>query len=175
MGQATTEIGEEAEFVKGLVERMGLGPFEIGEAEEGELRIVTLRGRAAESLGGGDGRGIEALQLLANQAAMRIGGDDARRVVIDAEGDSGRRQELVERLADRAASRAEKTSRTIALDPMNARDRRAVHVALRDRDGVATLSRGEGRYRRVLVVPEGAPEYDEALEASTSSGRDENG
>jgi predicted RNA-binding protein Jag len=49
---------------------------------------------------------------------------------------------------------------------MNSRDRRIVHVALRDRDQVATMSIGSGRYRQVLVVPEGAAEYDEAVEAS---------
>jgi hypothetical protein len=50
----------------------------------------------------------------------------------------------------------------VALDPMNPKDRRAIHVALRGTPGIATMSIGSGRYRQVLVVPEGAPEYDEA-------------
>jgi predicted RNA-binding protein Jag len=54
----------------------------------------------------------------------------------------------------------------VALDPMNGRDRRGIHVALRDVEGVATMSIGEGAYRQVVVVPEGAPEYEEALSAS---------
>jgi spoIIIJ-associated protein len=116
---------------------------------------------------------VEAVQLLANQAALRIGGDDARKVVVDAEGDSDRREELLERVAERAASRAEKTGRTISLDPMNPRDRRIVHVALRDSEDVATLSQGSGRYRRVLVVPKGAPEFEEARQSATSSAREE--
>lgn len=40
-------------------------------------------------------------------------------------------------------------------------------MAVREADGVATMSIGEGRYRQVLVVPEGAPEYEEALEQSS--------
>ena len=74
------------------------------------------------------------------------------------------------RVAERAAERARETGRTVALDPMGPRDRRSIHVALRESDGVATMSAGEGRYRQVLVVPEGAPEYEEAQSASESSG-----
>ena len=64
------------------------------------------------------------------------------------------------------AKRALQTGRVVALDPMNGRDRRAIHVALRDRDNVATMSEGAGLYRQVIVVPEGAEEFEEARETS---------
>ena len=50
---------------------------------------------------------------------------------------------------------------------MNGRDRRTIHIKIREIDDVATMSIGEGRYRQVLVVPEGAPEYDEAVSESS--------
>jgi hypothetical protein len=40
-------------------------------------------------------------------------------------------------------------------------------VTIRDVDGVETMSIGEGRYRQVLVVPEGAAEYEDAREESS--------
>jgi hypothetical protein len=49
---------------------------------------------------------------------------------------------------------------------MNGKDRRLIHLALRDEDDVATMSTGEGRYRQVVVVPEGAPEYEDARKES---------
>jgi hypothetical protein len=49
---------------------------------------------------------------------------------------------------------------------MSPRDRRAIHLALRDAQGIATMSVGESRYRQVVVVPEGAAEYEEALRES---------
>jgi hypothetical protein len=55
---------------------------------------------------------------------------------------------------------------------MNARDRRGIHMALRDMEGVATMSVGEGRYRQVVVVPEGAEEYEEALNSAPDSSPD---
>ncbi len=111
---------------------------------------------------------MDALQLLANQTAARHP-DDAPRVVLDAEGDAEQREELLERLAQRAARRATDSRRAIAMDAMNARDRRIIHLALRDDAHVATMSVGAGRYRQVVVVPEGAPEYDEARQQSDAA------
>ncbi len=172
VGKAQTDLGPEGEFVRGLIERMDVGSFEISESLEDGLRALVLRGEGARRLPEADGRAVEAIQLLANQAALRIGGEDAARVVVDAEGDADRREEQLERVAERAASRAEKTGRTIGLDPMNSRDRRVVHVTLRDHTDVATMSQGSGHYRRVLVVPKGAAEYEEALESAGAAERD---
>jgi predicted RNA-binding protein Jag len=164
------EIAPVGEYLVGIVERMGLGPFEVRQSDEGDFTIYELSGRAAIKLGTGDGRAIDALQLLANQAAMRIS-DEPPRIVVDAEADVERREEFLSRLAGRAARRALDSGRSVALDPMNARDRRMVHVALRDEEGVATMSIGSGRYRQVVVVPEGSPDYEEALRASEAASR----
>ena len=150
-------------FVLGVVERMGLGDFELSESAEDEsgLVVVQIRGQASSALGLGGVRTAEALQLLANQAAKQIS-QDAGRVVIDVDGNSDERESSLTALAGKAADRASDSGRTVALDPMNPRDRRIVHVALRDIDKIATMSMGEGRYRQVLVVPEGASEYESA-------------
>jgi spoIIIJ-associated protein len=162
VGSSTTALGEVGEFVKGLVERMEIGPFEIGESGEDELVVLQIRGAAAQALAGGEGRSVDAIQLLANQASMRAGGDDAKRVVLDVEGDADQRAAYLTRVAERAASRARETGRPVALEAMNPKDRRTVHVALREADGIATMSVGEGRYRQVVVVPDSAPEFEEA-------------
>jgi spoIIIJ-associated protein len=154
------------DFLLGAVERMKLGSFEISEATEGDFLIFQLRGPAAEALQRGDGRATDALQLVANQVSMRLS-EDAPRVVVDVEGGGDEREQTLTRLAERAVKRARETGRSIALDPMNSRDRRAIHIVVREMSGVATMSIGEGRYRQVLVVPEGAPEYDEAVSQSS--------
>ena len=168
VGTATGELGPVGEFILGVVERMDLGPFEVSESEEGRFVVYQLAGTAAEELTAADGRATEAIQLLANQAAGRLS-DDPKRVVVDAEGDRERREEFLGRMAERAARRARDTTRSVALDPMNGRDRRGIHMALREMEGVATMSVGEGRYRQVVVVPEGSDEYEEALNSSPES------
>lgn len=168
VGTARSALGEAGQFVQGLIERLGLGSFEISESEDGELVVVQLRGVAVERLGGGDGRAVDAIQFLVNQIALRQN-ESARRIVVDAEGDTDGRESHLERLAERAAQRARETTRSVALDPMNPRDRRVIHVALRETDGIATMSVGTGRYRQVVVVPEGAPEYDQARSQAEAS------
>jgi len=164
-GTVVGELSEIGQFVLGVIERMGLGNFEIEEKieEDSDLTVCQLRGAAATALGSGGVRTAEALQLLANQAAKQA--QDSGRVVLDVEGNVDERESSLTTLAGKAADRAADSGRSVALDPMNPRDRRIVHVALRDTDRIATMSIGDGRYRQVLVVPEGASEYEEAQSA----------
>jgi spoIIIJ-associated protein len=162
-GSAAGEVGAIGEYVLGIIERMGLGDFELRETEEDDFLVLQLEGPAADRLGADD-RAVGAIQLLANQAAMRAD-EDPKRVVLDCEADAEQRESFLERTAGRAAKRAVDSGRSVALDPMNARDRRALHVAVRPLDGVVTMSIGTGRYRQVVIVPEGASEYEEALAA----------
>ena len=164
-GTAKGELGPVGDFILGVVERMILGPFELSESSEGDFLIYQLTGPASGRLGGSDGRAIDALQLLANQVS-KDALDDSPRIVVDVAGEMADREDSLGRLSERAASRARETGRSVALDPMNSRDRRVVHMALRDEGGLATMSIGTGRYRQVLVVPEGAPEYAEASQSA---------
>lgn len=166
-GVAGGSLGPAGNFILGAVERMGLGNFEIRESaeEDSKFLVYQLSGEACEALGGGDGRATDALQLLANQVVRRDDEDPAR-VVIEVEGKGEERDESLRTLAERAAVRALESGRALALDAMNGRDRRVVHLALKERTDIATMGIGEGRYRQVLVVPEGAPEYDDAVESA---------
>jgi spoIIIJ-associated protein len=127
--------------------------------------VFQVKGSAIRRLASGDGRAVDALQLLANQATKRRDGDPAR-VVIDVEGNAEAREDFLTHLASRAAGRARQTGRAVALDAMNGRDRRTIHMTLRDEADVATMSIGEGQYRQVVIVPEGAPEYEKARRES---------
>ena len=171
VGSVIGEIGEIGQFLLGTVERMGLGSFEISESREGEMIVLQVKGPAAQMLSAGQGRTVDALQLLVNQVSARVS-PDRQRVVIDVEGDADAREEFLTKLADRVAKRALQTGRPVALDPMNGRDRRLIHVALRDREDVATMSEGEGRYRQVVVVPESSDEFEEARAKSERANSD---
>ncbi len=164
-GTAEGEIGEVGAYLLGVIERMELGPFQISVQEQGKFQVYKVAGAAARSLTTGGTRAPEALQILANQVAGILS-DQPQRIVVDVEGNREKREAFLARLADRAAKRAIETGRTVTLEPMNGKDRREIHTALRDMENVATMGIGEGAYRQVLVVPEGAPEFEEALEAS---------
>lgn len=165
IGTVKGTINETGEFLKGVVEKLDAGPFEIEQSEENDLVIFSLTGPASAHIGSGDGRAADALQLLVNQAAYSFE-EDPKRIAIDTEGDSEDREALLARAAGKAAKRALDTGRSVALEAMNPRDRRLVHVALRDNEDIATSSTGEGRFRKVIVVPRGTPEFEEARKAS---------
>ena len=169
VGVANGEVGPVGQYLLGVVERMDLGPFEVSVSEQDGYQIFEITGDAVRGLTAGDARAPEALQLLASQAAS-LGQDEAKRVVVDVSGGArDKRDELLERVADRAAKRAQETGRAVALDPMSGRDRRVIHLSLRGAEGIATMSIGEGRYRQVLVVPAVAPEFNEAKASSEAA------
>lgn len=140
------------ELVEGVLDELDLG----GEVEivEDDERITALVD-GDEDYGlliGKRGQTIDALQLLAYQAAFR-GMRDRKRVVVDAAGYRERRREMLTARADRAAEQALNDNHTVELDPMSAQERRVIHEHLKERSGVETYSEGDEPHRCVVVAP----------------------
>jgi spoIIIJ-associated protein len=130
----------------------------IDEAAQVEIRETTQEIQL-EILGNGSGlfigkRGatLEALQHL---VAKMLGLDrrSGKRILVDSEHYRARRQQALEGLARRLASRARREGRPISVEPMSAIDRRILHLALKNDREVITKSVGEGSNRKVVVVP----------------------
>jgi len=146
---------EPAERVRAILERVvdALDVEANVEVDEDPEQIVgRVDGEEVGLLIGRRGQTIDAVQLLCYRAAFR-GLQERKRVVVDAAGYRERRQEAIERQADRAADRALKTGKEIELDPMTPTERRVVHQYLKDRAGVETFSEGEEPERCVIVAP----------------------
>lgn len=101
---------------------------------------------------GQKGETIDALQYLVNSSVYRKR-PFLKRVILDAEGYRQRRVEAIQGMAHRTARRALREGRAIELPPMNATERRVVHLFLRDNPKVTTASEGRGDNRRVRVSP----------------------
>jgi spoIIIJ-associated protein len=140
------------ELVEGVLDELDL---------EGDVALVEDDDRITASVEGDDdyglligkrGQTIDALQLLAYQAAFR-GLRDRKRVVVDAAGYRERRRETLTVRADRAAEQALNGNNSVEMDPMSAQERRVVHEHLKDRAGVETYSEGDEPHRCVVVAP----------------------
>jgi spoIIIJ-associated protein len=146
---------EPVERVRAILERV-VDALEVEakvEVDEDAEQIVgRVDGEDVGLLIGRRGQTIDAVQLLCYRAAFR-GLQERKRVVVDAAGYRGRRQEAVERQADRAAERALRTGKEIELEPMTPGERRVVHQHLKDRAGVETFSEGDEPERCVIVAP----------------------
>lgn len=61
-------------------------------------------------------------------------------------------------MARLAAERVAETGDSFALNPMSSRERRVIHLALKDQPGVRTVSEGFGPHRKVVILPASSPE-----------------
>jgi spoIIIJ-associated protein len=118
----------------------------------GEEIDVRVEGDDLGAFIGRHGSTIDAIQHLAYKIA---GGGRAAgpRVNIDAAGYREKRRVVLQRQADEAAERAERTGRPVALDAMSAIERKVVHEHLKERGGVETYSEGQEPDRHLVVAP----------------------
>ncbi len=151
-----------AALVRALAEAAGLEIAAEIEEEGEEALILKIVGKDADFFLGEDGRGETLLAF--EHLLQRIHGHELFPLTlrVRCEGFRERRDlalgEEARRLAE--AVRADGQSRT--LPPLNAYERRIVHIALQDAPGVTTYSVGEGRDRRVTVAPKTAKDGDDA-------------
>lgn len=138
-------------FMDQAIDGMGLDA-RVDVYDAGEFIAVDVSTEQAGLFIGQKGETIDALQYLASVSVFK----DRKfwkRLVIDSEGYRQRRIEAIQGIAHRMARRALREKRTIQLPPMNASERRVVHVYLKENERVSTLSEGTGENRRVTVSP----------------------
>lgn len=120
------------------------------EGDDGEL-ILDVSGGDLAVLIGRHGRTLDSLQLILS-SFMSNTLKFHYPVVVDIEGYKSRRKEKLINLAHSAASRAKRHHGRASLAPMNAYERRIIHLALLDDPDVTTHSEGEDPERRVVVT-----------------------
>lgn len=170
-GEATEEEGSNRRPAISDADRMPMGEFETAMVEwatrvvenMGYSASVSVLFREDKKLGlkidtentamiiGKKGKNIDALQLLANVYAGRLGREDVK-VILDSENYRIRREESLVRIAYESAEHVRKTGRSVLLEPMNPFERRIVHTTLNDIVDIETKSEGEGLYKQVRVM-----------------------
>ncbi len=140
------------DFLTGLLDRMGL-EAEIVEVQEKERIEVELEGEDAGRVIGKRGQTLDGLQFMVNKVVNRFP-EGRQHVVLDVEGYKDRRDDSLTSMAHRLADKASRTGKVISINPMPARERRVIHIALADPPDVTTRSDGEGTDRRVCIVPQ---------------------
>lgn len=121
------------------------------EGDEGEIILDVVGGDVAVLIGR-HGRTLEALQALVSAITNRKL-EMRYPVIVDVEGYRHRRRQKIEEIARKTADRASRQGSPVRMRPMNAYERRVVHVALRNDRRVATSSEGEDPFRCVVVSP----------------------
>ena len=125
--------------------------YRLFAKEEDDSTYINIETAGVDGLLiGRKGDTLNSLQhLIGRIVSKRMGG--YQRLTLDVGGYLSNRREIIKQKALRAADRAKKTGRDIPLEPMQAAERRIVHLALADVDGITTYTIGNGELRKVCV------------------------
>lgn len=139
------------EVVVGLMERMAISSQVFVEGVE---QTVSVRIDSAGSDGLLIGRRGDTLSAIQHLVTRMVNKDSSRRiqVVVDVGGYKKRREAQLENLARSLASRVESTGQQVLTEPLNAAERRVIHITLSDNPAVRTETLGDGLMKKVAVV-----------------------
>ena len=150
------QVGEEArKFVQGLVDAFGLSGSANVRRDEDDLE-VTVDGSDLGLLVGPRGTTLQAIQEITRVAAQRRLGDHDTRLRVDVGGYRERRRDALSKFASQVAREVVEAGAARSLEPMSSADRKVIHDALSEFDGVVTHSEGEDPQRRVVIAPASA-------------------
>ena len=139
------------EFVTGVLDKMGMdASLEVLRRDDSVT--FNIVGQNLGIIIGRRGETLRALEFLTNVASGK-GAGPFKRIFVDAAGYRQRRERDLAEIAVSVAKRVERLGNRVAMEPMDARDRRVVHLALQGRGTVETYSEGEEPFRRVIVAP----------------------
>ncbi|MBJ7306849.1 MAG: Jag N-terminal domain-containing protein [Acidimicrobiia bacterium] len=142
------------EFLDGLVDSFDLeGRVEAVSIDE-ETTEVRVEGRDLGILVGPKGNTLAAIQELSRTVIHRkVSGTAAGRVRLDVAGYRQRRREALEQFTREVAEEVRSSGVQKALEPMGSADRKVVHDAVNEIEGVSTISEGDEPRRRVVLIP----------------------
>ena len=136
-----------------------LDTFELENSVEMELKdnVLTINVNGDENrlgiLIGKRGVTLDSIQYILN---LIVNKKSSRyiRVNLDSSGYREKRKETLINLAKKMANKVTKTGRSVKLEPMNSYERKIIHTALQDYEGVLTHSEGKDPFRKVVIQKE---------------------
>jgi spoIIIJ-associated protein len=139
------------EITEELLNRAGLaGQVEIKADKEGPY--LDISGEDLSLIIGKEGQNLNALEYIVNRI-LRHRVESRTGIKLEAQGYREKREKSISLLAHRMAKKAQKTGRPVTLQPLGARERRLVHLTLKNIKGIRTHSVGEGIMRKVVINP----------------------
>lgn len=156
MSESAIPIEEQAaaatEFAAGLVDAFGF-PAEVSHEIEDDVITVNVNGDDLGLLVGPKGATLQAVEELVRAVVQRESGGHGARVYVDVGGYRAKRRGALEGFTRKIVEQVLASGEEQALEPMGAGDRKVVHDAVNDIEGVETSSEGEDPLRYVVIRP----------------------
>jgi spoIIIJ-associated protein len=159
---SVSAVGDRIEqFLRPCLERAGFRMgYEMadGQSADGDFEtpdvVVKFSGPDVEYLLANRAELLLALEHVTMEA-LRMPSEDHSRISFDANDYRALRIEELRMSAAAAAEKVKRTGQPFRFNPMNSRERRVIHLALRNETEVRSESSGSGGYRQVVVYPAG--------------------
>ncbi len=150
------DLAEKAsEFLLGVLERMGISA-DIDVKDDSDKTVLEIQTGDTELVIGRRGVVIDALQHLVNKAVYKERSTERTKpLVVDAGGFRDKQVERLRSIAQKMGEKARETKQIVPLQPMTPHDRRIVHMAIAEMEGLSSRSEGEGEDRHITIVPAG--------------------
>ena len=113
---------------------------------------LTIEGDKSGLLIGRKGKTLDALQFIVNRIVNKTL-DKRTRVVVDSENYRQRRRDSLTEMALRMGDKAKRIGKPVTTNPLNPRERRIIHLTLKEDGRLNTKSRGEGLLKKVVISP----------------------
>jgi len=157
-GRKTVGLDDQAReattILSQILELMGERGEITTTEEDSEGIELAIKGDGSGLLIGRHGQTLDSLEYLVNRIlARRL--KDAVPITVDTESYRERRRRQLHRMALSMAEQTKREHASVTLDPMPPRDRRIVHLALKDDPLITTRSTGDGFLRVVEIIPVG--------------------
>lgn len=150
---AESLTGKAIAYLNAILKNLGCENIDIKAAVRENGALIILEGEGLGVVIGHRGETLDALQHLVSLAANNTGG--YFKITLNIGDYREKREQTLRSLAARVAEQVKRNSRNRALEPMSAYERRIIHTAVQEIEGVSSASIGEGKNRRVVIFPEG--------------------
>ncbi|MGO9028373.1 MAG: RNA-binding cell elongation regulator Jag/EloR [Acidimicrobiales bacterium] len=141
------------EFVSGLVREFGLqADVQVREIDDETVEVAAI-GDDLGLLVGPRGATLAAVQDLTRTFVQRQSENRTDRILVDVGGYREKRSAALRRFAEGIVAEVKETGTERALEPMSAADRKVVHDAVNELEGVRTRSEGEDPSRYIVIEP----------------------
>ena len=139
-----------AEYIKGILKNMDIDST-VSTTENEDGILIDILGDTTGAVIGRRGETLDAIQYLVSMAANR-GDKEYVRITVDCCGYREKRKAILEELAEKIAKTVIRTGRTSTLEPMNPYERRIIHSAVANIEGVTSRSVGDEPFRKVVIA-----------------------
>ncbi|HLH78480.1 MAG TPA: RNA-binding cell elongation regulator Jag/EloR [Candidatus Binataceae bacterium] len=144
---------EAQHLLRSVLDLMGEQAEIVLTDKDAEGIALEIQSEGSGILIGRHGQTLDALEYLMNRLMARRVAEPVVPIILDIAAYRARRRQQLERMALTMGERAKREHQTVALEPMPPRDRRIIHLTLKDDPLITTRSVGSGYARMVEVVP----------------------